>query len=103
MSTEKQVVYIVTRKGVYDQGLLGVFATEADARAAAERATTENKPSDPHGLDRDRDGDGWHDFRLEVSTVGEYAPPREIARWTATGLCDLTTGHAPYAWSEVVQ
>lgn len=80
-------VYTITRHGVYDHGLLGIFTTEAKARECAEKATQD--------VGYHADGDGYHDFRLDVCPV-DGGEADELARWTCVG--NFGNG---YAWREV--
>lgn len=52
------LLYVVTREGVYTQGIVGVFATKEAAREAAKEAKA-------------REGDKYHSFAVAEYELGE--------------------------------
>lgn len=82
-------VFLLERRGVYGQGVLGVFADVEAAKARAEAATTGK--TGPH-----EDGDGWHEFVVMSCEIG--SEPVDLMTWTSDNHRGTTDAPAHYYW-----
>ena len=94
-------VWLVEKRGVYSHGILGVFATEHEACACAEKATSDAKPSEDDVFERD-DGDGHHEFVLMRCELGHA--PEDVATWKGRKEWSSELGYhlaEPYSWRPI--
>jgi hypothetical protein len=85
-------VYYVEQCAVYRHGVLGIFATEAEARARAEAVT--------HEGDEEWffDGDGHHHYEVYRTELGDTGGGVLVAVYKAPEMA--YKGRADYQWQE---
>ena len=89
-------VYLAYRDGIQSRAVLGLFSTEAAARACCEDATHERH----RGRSGYWDGDGWHDFRVERMHI-DSDPAwtfEEIDVWGSHVRSHVGGNRTQYAW-----
>ena len=85
-------VYYVERRGVYRQGVLGVFDVLEDAVQCAERATHKDRTVKREGYGSDPDG--YHDFVIVRAEIGVDADGVDVAEWASNNKGE----RASYYW-----
>ena len=90
-------VYLACRDGIQSRAVLGLFSTEAAARACCEDATHRRHRVGSGGT---WDGDGWHDFRVERMHIDSdpAGAVEAIDRWTRDSWHDGRGYAVRYAW-----
>ena len=84
-------VYYIVKRAVYDHGCLGIYRTLEEAKARCEQHTS------AHAYPVE-DGDGYHDFVIYETTLGDAGAGRPIAVWEGAGGRIGVVG--TYTWKE---
>ncbi len=85
-------LYYIVKRGVYDHGVLGIYATLEEAKSRCEAHTDANK----------QDGDGYHDFVIYRTVLSSNGSGSVIATWegTANRWEGRTRLPRKYVWKE---
>lgn len=86
--------YLATRCGITSRVVLGVFSTEAIARAACEAATQAPRHPNPSTWD----GDGYHVFVVAQIMVDVPGSEVEIGRWMSGNTYGYRQARPCYTW-----
>jgi hypothetical protein len=94
-------LYYIEKVGVYSHGVIGIYDTLDDAKAACERHTQTPQQfddSDPHGYDVADDGDGYHSFHIMRTKLGGGIS-KLVAMWEGKRSCQYFDGKRVYSAS----